>query len=249
MKKGLIALFLFTIGCQPIQRIGLQEQTGFKELPFPSNSLSPGQIVEIYIAPENKVELSYDPNMPKDSIKTSPGWDITIEEENKLKASIAIQIQGILKSNFGTDTNRNVKVSFTDTKTNLIPKIEIYNTLKKKIKENDNGVKDLLSKYIADGARFDVITTTLSATVSYKVFNVGDFSLEAGSNTRTMVYRESNKEEFESETVQNALADKLNVEFKISAYYDKKQNKTILGENLVIGIHRDSRMVSILIND
>ncbi|MBN2591761.1 MAG: hypothetical protein JXA96_17980 [Sedimentisphaerales bacterium] len=246
MKNVLIAIFLFTVGCQSMSRIGIQEQTGFKELPFPSNSLSPGQIVEIYLSPEDKVELSYDPNIPKDSIKTSSGWDISIEKKKKLTAGIEIQIKGIFKSTFGTDSDRDVKVSFSDMKTCLIPKSVIYSTLKKKIEENDSGVKDLLSKYIAEGTQFDVITTTLSATVSFKVVD----SLKAEANTRTMVFRESDKKEIESETVKNALlADNLNAKFGLSAYYDSKQNKTILGENLVIGIHRDTRMVSILMDD
>ena len=75
-----------------------------------------------------------------------------------------------------------------------------------------------------DGTHFDVITTTLSANVSF-----------------TLVDASKNAVEIDSEIIK-----KLNSDFNIDFNQADGSKKVITGSNLVIGIHTDPKLIRLL---
>ncbi len=212
-------------GCTLVPRgVGLTKHTGFTELPFPSNSFAVGQIVEIHSEPR-KVEIVYQPDIPWDQQTVSPGWDISTAQTEKIRSNLAVEMSKVLEGSYVYDSNETVRIQLSNTKTRVIEKTRIYSALKKDIENDTRGLKTLLSDYIEVGTRFDVITTTLSANISF-----------------SMVDSSGQEVAIDSEVIK-----KLNSEFDISFKQESGTNKVISGNDLVVGIHYDPQMVAIIL--
>lgn len=203
-------------------RVGLEKHTGFTELPFPSNTFKSGQVVEIYSKPR-KVEITFQPDIPWDQATTSEGWNISSAETSTIKSNLATEISKVLKGKYEFASSENVQVDFTNTKTTVVAKSTIYTAVKRALKDNSDLV-DLIATYMDDGTHFDVITTTLSANVSF-----------------TFVDASKNAIEIDSEVIQ-----KLNSDFNIDFNQVDGSKKVITGSNLVIGIHTDPKLIRLL---
>ncbi len=223
MKRNLIviALIVFLASCATHQ-VGLEKHTGFTELPFPSNSFASGQIVEIYSSPR-KVEITHQPDIPWDQAHISEGWDISNTETNTLRSTLATKISKVLKGKYEFASTEKVTVEFTNTKTRIVQKSTIYSAVKKELKINKD-LKEMIADFMEDGRHYDVITTTLSANVT--------FSLVDSTN---------NEVEIDSEVL-----EKINSSFDIDFKKDSSSNKVITASNLVVGIHTDPKLIKII---
>lgn len=203
--------------------VGLEKHTGFTELPFPSNSFKSGQIVEIYSKPR-KVEITFQPDISWDQATTSDGWNISSSEISTIRATLATEISKILKGKYEFASTESVQVDFTNTKTTLVEKNTIYTAVKTALKANPDLVEQIAT-YMDDGTHFDVVTTTLSANVSF-----------------TLVDASKNAVEIDSEVIK-----KLNSDFNIDFNQVDGSKKVITGSNLVIGIHTDPKLIRLLL--
>lgn len=203
-------------------QVGLEKHSGFTELPFPSNTFKSGQIVEIFSRPR-KVEITFQPDIPWDQATTSEGWNISSAETSTIRANLATEISKILKGKYDFASTGSVKVDFTNTKTTVVAKNTIYSAVKKSL-DSDPDLVELIKTYMGDGTHFDVITTTLSANVSF-----------------TLVDSSMNVVEIDSEVIQ-----KINSDFNIDFNKVDGSNKVITGSNLVIGIHTDPKLIRLL---
>jgi hypothetical protein len=228
MKKFLLTLLIVSIftGCAKYGGIGLQKYSGFTELVFPNNNFKAGQIVEIYSSPK-KVEITFQPNIPWDQAHVSEGWDISGIDTSNIKSSISTEISKILKGKYKYVSSKNIKVSFTNTKTRLVFKNIIFSKLKKSLIKNENNIREQIIMYMKEGTQFDVITNTLSANIK--------FSLVDNDNNEVLI--------------DSDIIKKLNADLHIDFAYDKNNKKLISGKNLIIGIHTDPRMIRLLINN
>ncbi|MEM5529788.1 hypothetical protein WN093_13280 [Gammaproteobacteria bacterium AS21] len=203
-------------------KVGLEKHTGFTELPFPSNSFKSGQIVEIYSKPR-KVAITFQPDIPWDQATTSQGWNISSTETSTIRATLATEISKILKGKYEFASTESVQVDFTNTKTSVIAKNTIFTAVKTALKDNSDLV-DQIAIYMDDGTHFDVITTTLSANVSF-----------------ILVDASKNAVEIDPEVIK-----KLNSDFNIDFNQAGGSKKVITGSNLVIGIHTDPKLIRLL---
>ena len=224
MKISNILIFILTIliaSCAGT-KVGLEKHTGFTELPFPSNNFKPGQIVEIYSKPR-KVEITHQADIPWDQLSSSEGWNISSTETNNIKATLSTEIIKILKGKYEYASNETVQVNFTNTRTNVIQKSDIYSAVKKALKSTPD-LKEQINDFMSEGTHFDVITTTLSANVSF-----------------TLIDSTKNAVDVDSEVIK-----KINSSFNIDFSNDSGSKQVITGSNLVIGIHTDPKMVNII---
>ncbi|MDZ4298487.1 MAG: hypothetical protein U0998_09130 [Moraxellaceae bacterium] len=203
--------------------VGIQRHTGFTELPFPSNTYQSGQIVEVYSSPK-KVEITFDPQIPWDMASTSEGWEIGADETNSIKSKFETEISKILSASASHNSTQRVQVEFTNTTTRLVPKNRIFATLDKAISE-DSSLKRQLQLYMQNGTRFDVITQTLNANVSFRVID------------------QSNQEV----AVDSEVIKKLNTDFDINFSRQRNSNRVISGSNLTVGVHYDPKMIGLLV--
>lgn len=224
VKSTLFIVIILLFASCTAPKVGIQEHTGFMELPFPSNTYASGQIVEIYSSPR-KVEITFDPQIPWDQASSSEGWDISAGDASTLKTKFATEISKVLTASANYDSTHKVEVEFTDTKTRLVPKNRIFIAIDKAITDNTS-LKKQLKLYMEDGTHFDVITQTLSATISFKVVD---------SNNQDVA-------------IDSEIIKKLNSDFNIDFKRQADSNKIISGSNLVVGIHYDPKMVNLLVN-
>lgn len=217
-----IILLLIVSGCVTSQ-VGLTKYTGFTELPFPSNAYASGQIIEIYSSPK-KVEITFDPRIPWDQATVSDGWRISASETEAIKSSFVLEIAKILKGTAGYNSEKKVKVDFTETQTRILPKNTIYAAVAKSI-QDDPTLSRLLSSYRQNGTHFDVITQTLNATITLSVVDSSGAAIDI---------------DFE-------VMRKLNSEFGLKFDRGSGNEKTLSGRNLVVGIHYDTEMIDILL--
>lgn len=217
----LTSIILLLAGCAS-KNVGIQDYTGFTELPFPSNTYASGQLVEIYSSPR-KVEITFDPQIPWDQANISEGWDISADKTSDIKTKFATEINKIMNASVGQNSTHKVQVEFTNTKTRLIPKNKIFSAIDKAISD-DSSLKKQLQLYMNDGTHFDVITQTLSATISFKVLD---------SNNHEVI-------------VDSEVIKKINSEFNIDFARQDNSNKIISGTDLVVGIHYDRQMINLL---
>ncbi len=231
MKKYLFAMFLIVLtvlltSCQTVRRVqrglGFGGYTGFTELPFPSNSYVPGQIVEIFSKPK-KVEITHQPDIPWDQASVSEGWNMSNIKTNIIKSTLSAEISKILKGTYDYASTENVKVELTNTKIRMVQKSIIYSAVKNAINNNPD-LEELIDSFMDTGSRFDVITTTLSANVSFVL-------VDASNNTIAI----------DSEVIK-----KINSEFNIDFNRDSSSNRVVSGCNLVIGIHTDPKMIRLI---
>lgn len=216
---------MFLSGChRPVERIGLTKYTDFVELPFPSNSYTVGQIVQIFSDPR-KVEIIHQPDIPWDQQTVSPGWDISSTQTEEIESNLAIEIDRVLEGSYVHDSNETVQIKLTNTKTRVIPKTRIYGALKKDIENDVDGLRTLLNDYIEHGYRFDVVTMILSANISFSLVNSSGQEVEIDSE----------------------VIEKLNSEFDVGFTKKSGTNKVISGDDLVVGIHYDPQMVEIIL--
>lgn len=216
-------LILIVVGCAGMQ-VGVAKYTGFTELPFPSNVYASGQIIEVYSSP-SKVEVTFAPEIPWDKATISDGWQISSTETDNIKSNFALEISKILKGTAGFSSDKKVKVEFTDTKTRLIPKNIIFASVSKSIKE-DPSLSMMLKSYINKGTHFDVITQTLSATISFSIVDTSGIAIDVDSE----------------------VIEKLNSAFKLNFAKKSGEDRTVSGSNLVVGIHYDPKMIDIILN-
>lgn len=216
-----LLVVLVIAGCAS-QQVGVTKYTGFSELPFPSNAYASGQIIEIYSSPK-KVEITFDPKIPWDQATVSEGWRITGSESENIKSNFAIKITKILKGTAGYNSDKKVKVDFSDTQTRIVPKNTIFAAVGKSIQE-DPTLSRLLESYRKNGTHFDVITQTLNASISFSIVDTSGAVLDVDSE----------------------VIKKLNSEFNLNFERKVGNNKTITGSNLVVGIHYDPEMIDIL---
>ncbi|CAI4159152.1 conserved exported hypothetical protein [Alteromonas macleodii] len=222
-KYAFIAISVMVLSSCASRNVGIQKHTGFTELPFPSNTYQPGQIVEIYSSPR-KVEVTFDPQIPWDQASTSEGWDISADEASNIKSKLATEINKIIEANTSVNSTYQVSVEFTETKTRLIPKNRIFKALDEAI-QKDSSLKRLLDMYMDDGTRFDVITQTLNATISFKVLSSSGQVLNLDSE----------------------VIEKLSSDFDIEFSRQAGSNSIISGSNLTVGIHYDPKMIALLV--
>lgn len=228
MKKKFILGFLILtlIGCASRKiNTGIRAYTGFTELPFPSNNYASGQIVEIFSFPA-KVEITHQPSINWDQISTSVGWNISNTATNKIKLTLAAEISNILKGEYNHASAENIKVEFTNTKNTTVQKSVIFAAVSKAISNNPN-LKKQIELYMESGTRFDVITQTLSANVSF-----------------SLVDSDSNTIDIDSE-----LIEKINSQFDIDFEKTSNSNTVITGSNLVVGIHTDPKLVKLIMEN
>jgi len=219
----ILCLFLPALNRVP----GLTKYTGFAELPFPSNSYAVGQIVQIYSEPR-KVEIVYQPDIPLDIQTVSIGWNISgTQTIENIKSNLAIEISNVLQGSYEYASKETVKTQLINTKTREIPKGYIYSALKNDIENDVNGVKTLLNNYIETGNKFDVVTMTLSANIS--------FSLVDPNGQEIAIAPEVIKE--------------LNSELDMGFEQESGTNKVITGNDLVVGLHYDPQMVAIILEN
>ena len=219
---AILSILLFVVGCKTTNNIGLERQTGFVELPFPSNNYKPGQIVEIYTRP-SKVDITHQADINWDQVNSSPGWNISSTQTKDIKRTLSAEISNILKGTYDFASTENVKVEFTNTKTTVIQKSTIYSAVKKEIEDNAE-LKEQITDFINDGTHFDVITSTLSANISFSLVN---------SSNQTI--------ELDSEVIK-----KINSQFDIDFNKETTGNRVISGENLVVGIHKDPKIIKLI---
>jgi hypothetical protein len=226
MKKllliAILGILLIINSCAPSRNIGLTEQTGFVELPFPSNNFKPGQIVEVYSRP-SKVEITHQPSINWDQLNSSPGWNISSTQTKEIKRALSTEISNILKGKYEYASSENVKVEFTNTKTTVIQKSTIYSAVKKDLKENTE-LNEQITDFMDDGTHFDVITSTLSANISFTLVNSSNQSVDLDSE----------------------VIKEINSQFDIDFSKDTTGNRVITGENLVVGIHKDPKIVKLI---
>ena len=222
MKKLLVVVIAIVLASCATTKIGLEKHTGFTELPFPSNSFKSGQIVEVYSNPR-KVEITHPSEIPWDQATVSEGWSISSTATNNIRSTLATEISKVLKAKYQYASTETIQVDFTNTKTTIVPKSIIYSAVKKAIKENSD-LQELIKDYMDTGTHFDVITTTLSANVSF-----------------TLVDASKNEVSIDSEIIK-----KLNSDFNIDFSKTDGSKKVVTGSNLVIGIHLDPKLVSII---
>jgi len=223
MKRYILVLIgIIVLASCASNQVGLEKHTGFTELPFPSNSFKSGQIVEIFSKPR-KVEITFQPDIPWDQATTSEGWNISSAETSNIRATLATEISKILKGKYEFASTETVQVDFTNTKTTLVAKNTIYTAVKTALKDNADLVEQI-ALFMDDGTHFDVITTTLSANVSF-----------------TLVDGSKNAVEIDSEVIK-----KLNSDFNIDFSQVGGSKKVITGSNLVIGIHTDPKLIRLL---
>jgi hypothetical protein len=218
-----IALALLLLSGCGVREPGLTKYTGFTELPFPSNSYAVGQIVEIYSSPR-KVEITYQPDIPWDQQTVSPGWDISSTDTEKIKSNLAVEISKVLQGSYEYASEKTVRIQLSNTKTRVIPKSLIYGTLKEDIEKNV-GLKGQLNDYIENGTKFDVVTMTLSANISFSLVDSSDQEV----------------------AIDSEVIKKLNSEFDVGFKQQSGTNKVITGNDLVVGIHHDPQMVAIIL--
>jgi hypothetical protein len=216
------AIVLALAGCASAP-LGVQNYTGFTELKFPSNSLAPGQIIEVYSKPE-KIEITHQPDIPWDRVSTSPGWDMAGADVSEVKANLTLEVLKVLEATGQATANTRAVVQLTNTKTALIPKEVIYSALKKNISSNES-LKEQINDYSDNGTRFDVITSTLTATVA--------FSLVDANN---------NELKIDSEVIQ-----KLNSKLNLGLTLANGNATAISGKDLVVGIHYDPNMIRLIL--
>jgi hypothetical protein len=217
-----LSLFIFLIisSCSTYNnRIGLQDGTGFIELPFPSNNYMPGQIIEVYTRP-TKVEITHQPNLNWDQLSSSSGWNISTNKTKEIKGNLSAKIANVLKGKYEYASNQNVKVSFTNTKTYTIQKSTIYSELKLAI-SNNSDLKDLIEDSIEDDTHFDVITTVISANVAFNL-------IDSSNNTVD---------------IDSEIIEEINSQFDINFSKNNSKNTVISGTNLIIGFHKDPKLV------
>jgi len=226
MKKllpiAILGLLMFLHSCISYNNIGLTEQTGFTELPFPSNSYKPGQIVEVYSRP-SKVEITHQPSINWDQMNSSPGWNISSNQTEKIKRTLSAEISNILKGKYDYASSEKVKVEFTNTKTTVVQKSTIYSAVKSELKNNSE-LNEQITDFMDDGTHFDVITSTLSANVSFTLVNSSNQTIDLDSE----------------------VIEKINSQFDIDFTKDATRNRVITGENLVVGIHKDPKIVKLI---
>lgn len=222
MKKLFLFAIIIILASCAVQQTGLEKHTGFTELPFPSNSFKSGQIVEVYSKPR-KVEITHEPDIPWDRATISEGWNISSTETNNIRSALAAEISKVLKAKYEYASAENIQVDFTNTKTTIVPKSTIYSAVKREI-IGDQDLQDQIKDYMETGTHFDVVTTTLSANVSF-----------------TLVDASKNEISIDSEVI-----EKLNSDFNIDFDKENGSKKVITGSNLVIGIHTDPKLVGII---
>jgi hypothetical protein len=223
-KPVFLSIFVLIIAGCATSKVGMKGSAGFKELTFPSNSYGPGQIVEIYSSPE-KVEVTYQPQIPLDKVAVSPGWNISIIEVNKIESLLAAKISTVAKAHYSFASQNNIQVKLTDTKAKLIPKSIIFNALRKDLQSNYD-LKSHIAGYMSRGAEFCVITMTLSARVSFSIVDSSDNEI----------------------VVDPAIIEKINSELGFKFKKQTGSNKLISGEDLVVGIHYDRMMIGIIMS-
>tara|TARA_B110000046_G_C12968231_1_gene387742 strand:+ start:79 stop:783 length:705 start_codon:yes stop_codon:yes gene_type:complete len=226
MKKllsiAILGILLIMNSCSTTKNIGLTEQTGFVELPFPSNNYKPGQIIEVYSRP-SKVEITHQPSINWDQLNSSPGWNISSTQTKELKRTLSAEISNILKGKYDYASSENVKVEFTNTKTTVIQKSTIYSAVKSELKNNTE-LNEQITDFMDDGTHFDVITSTLSANISFTLVNSSNQSVDLDSE----------------------VIEQINSQFDIDFSKGTTGNRVITGENLVVGIHKDPKIVKLI---
>ena len=224
MKKSLylfLIVSLIIVSCKSTGgRIGLSESTGFIELPFPSNSYKPGQIVEVYSRP-TKVDITHQPAIGWDQFSSSPGRDIATSKTQEIEGNLSAKIANIVDGEYEFVDRSNVKVSFTDTKTYTIQKSTIYSVLKSELNENSD-LKDLIKISVEDGTHFDIITSVISGSIAFSIVDDNNHSIE-----------------LDSEVIQ-----KINSEFDMNFGLDSSTNTIISGDNLIVGFHKDPKLMN-----
>ncbi|UAY91573.1 hypothetical protein KSL88_19150 [Pectobacterium polaris] len=84
---------------------------------------------------------------------------------------------------------------------------------------------DQLQLYMKSGSHFYVITQTLNATISFKALD------------------QSNQEiEIDSDAIK-----KLNADIDVNFSRQSGSNRVVSGSNLTIGVHYDTKMISLLV--
>ena len=207
-----------------VREVGTGEPVGFAELPYPSNAYASGQIVELQAVPR-KVEIAFDPKIPADMVTVSDGWRISSEEAESMRVKLAQEIARTLRGTPGYGAGSRVSVDFSDTRTRIVPKNQIFAAISKHV-QKDPALHRLLRGYRANGTRFDVVTETLSATISLSVADASGAPVEIGP----------------------AMLEKLQSELSLRFEKNGNGQKTVRGSNVVVGIQYDPKMVGVILN-
>lgn len=209
---------------QPGEKV---EESGFQALKFPSNSLSPGQIVEIgSTIRTGVVELVHNTSIPVNQIITSPGWNTSAVELSTAEGTLGLNILKVVQASGKAISGYTVTTKFADTETKLIPKEEIFKALNNDL-SSDVSLKRLIQDYKEEGSSFGVITETLTATVEFSLVD---------ANNQTV--------QFDADII-NSINSKLNLGLERT----RGNSKTIYGKGLVIGIKYDTKMVNLILRD
>lgn len=214
-----IVLFVF-VGCQSVTSVGIAKYTDFTPLPFPSNAFKPSQVVEVYSSPR-KVEITHDPEIPWDKVTPSDGWNISASDTNSLSGQLSANVQKVLGANFEYLRQSVVKVSFTNTKSYIVPKELIFVAIEKNLAKGTD-LRRIIDLYKKNGTHFDVVTTTLSANVTFEI-------LDASKNAIK---------------VDTEVLEKLNTELGFNLATSSSANRLISADNLVVGFHYDPKMIN-----
>lgn len=207
-----------------VREAGTGEPVGFAELPYPSNAYASGQIVELHAVPR-RVEITFDPRIPADMVTVSDGWRISSAEAESMRVKLAQEIARTLQGTPGYSAGSGVSVEFSDTRTRIVPKNQIFAAISRHV-QKDPALHRLLRGYRENGTRFDVVTETLSATIWLSVVDATGARVEIGP----------------------AMLEKLQSE--LSLRFEKAGNgdKTLRGHNVVVGIQYDPKMVGVILN-
>lgn len=203
---------------------GVREPVGFAELPHPSDAYASGQIVELH-AQWRKVEITFDPRIPVDLVIVSDGWRISSAEVESMRVKLAQEIASTLQGTPGYRPGSTVKVDFSDTRTRIVPKNQIFAAISRHV-QKDPALLRLLAGYRDRGTRFDVVTETLSATIWLSVVDASGAPVEIGA----------------------AMLEKLQSELSLKFEKSAEGDRTVRRSNVVVGIQYDPRMVGVILN-
>ena len=226
--SALVLAVLVVVGCAAtdagVREIGTSEPTGFTVLPYPSNLYASGQIIERNAA-SKKVDITFDPKIPADMVSVSEGWRISSADAESMRARLAQEIASTLRGTPGYGAGRTVKVDFCDTRTKIVPKTMIFAAISRHVQKDPSLLK-LLKGYRDNGTRFEVVTETLSATISLSVVDSSGARVEVGP----------------------AMLEKLQSELSLNFEKDANGAKSVRGKNVVVGILYDPKMVGVILN-
>lgn len=219
---ALVLCFLLLPALQRAGDVGLKKYIIITWLPFPSNSHIVGEIVTVYSKPRT-VQIIHRPNISSDLQIASPGWNISDAETENIESNLAVEISKVvLEGSSVYNSNERVEIQLSNTKTTEIPTGAIVEALEKDIKNNATGLKTLLRDYIEDGYKLDVVTTTLSANIGFRVVD-------------------PNGQEV---TIDPEAIKKLNSKFYMGFKQESGTNNVITGSDFILCIFYDPLMIA-----